>query len=75
VLLLLHLVGCANDSDVAPGAVGRYGLEKKELIAAKKAGISPANLRKAEMERKIEQMKEQGITVETGTSTKKSRRR
>ena len=74
LLSILFLAGCSEaDDDGRNHATGQYGLEPSEFIALKKAGMSRADLKKEQIKKKVEDMKERGIVVETTTSSKKSR--
>ena len=76
MLSLFYLAGCSNSStgDAAGNAAAYYGLERSEFIALKKAGKTDRDLRKAKLERKFAQLKEQGVVVETTTSERKTKR-
>jgi hypothetical protein len=77
VLLTLSLLvtgGCSGSGDEANDGAGsaaaRYGLDRSEFIALKKANKNPKNFRRAILEKRIEKLKEEGVNEETTTSRK-----
>jgi hypothetical protein len=75
ILSLFLIAGCGRETDAGPNPTGKFGLEKSEFIAAKKAGKGLGDLKKEETQRKIQRMKERGIAVEITSGKKKSRPR
>lgn len=81
VLLTLSLVvvaACSGtggpDGDVKDKYNMEYGLKKSELRALKKANKSHDNFNKVLLEKKLEKLKSEGVTVETKTSQKTANR-
>ncbi len=73
LLSVVFLAGCSEATDESRNdANTKYGLEPSEFMALKKAGTSRGDFEKEQIKRKIEQMKERGVAVETTTSRKKS---
>ena len=58
----------------AGNVAGKYGLERSEFIAIKKANKDPRDFKKALLKQKIEKLQEQGVVVETTTSGKTTKK-
>ena len=71
VLSVLYLAGCSG-GDAVGNAAEKYGLEKSEFIALKKASKGHSDFKKAILKQRIEKFKEQGVVVETTPSGKKT---
>jgi len=74
-LSLFFLAGCSGGSD-GGGAKGggKYGLDQSEYIALKKANRDPKDFNKALLKRRMEDLQEKGVVVETATSRKPTKK-
>jgi hypothetical protein len=78
VLAISITGGCTGGGDAAGDhaevLAKRYGLERSEYIALKKANRDPKKFAQAIQERRIKDMKEQGVVVKTLRSPNKTTR-
>jgi hypothetical protein len=70
---LLLLAGCSG-GDAGGQVAGKYGLERSEFIALKKASTDHRDLKNAQMKRKIEKWQEQGVVGVTAPAGKKMKK-
>jgi len=74
-LSLFLLVGCSGGSGDGSGKVaGKYGLDRSELIALKKANKNPKDFKKALLQQRIEKLQEEGVVGESTTPGKKAKK-
>jgi hypothetical protein len=77
VISVLSVAGCSGGDVNQEGeqVIGRYGLKASELIALKKAHKGTGNLKKVLTKLENDQLREQGVVVETTPGKKAGRPR
>jgi hypothetical protein len=75
-LLFFVVAGCSEDLAGAKGkkVTGKYGLDRSEYTALRKAKKNPEDFKKALVQKQIEELKEQGIDVKTTPTGKVPKR-
>jgi hypothetical protein len=68
------LTGCSESSDARGNVAGQYGLERSEFIALKKSGMTESELKDALTKKKVDELKEKGITGKVLPSGRKATR-